>query len=149
MYAFIRRQGAGPEDAQDLTQGFFERLLERGDFKSADQEKGRLRTFLRTAVKHYVVQDWRKRSAEKRGGGAVPLSLDAADARDQLGFFSGSVGHGEVSQYSLGGYSTLTMLTTETKLGQNMTGQMGFKAIRVWRHCVPARPEAHSVITVF
>ena len=84
VYAFIRRQGAGPEDAQDLTQGFFARLLERGDFKSADQEKGKLRTFLLSAVKNHMVQDWRKRAAEKRGGGSVPLSLDAAEDRYAL-----------------------------------------------------------------
>jgi len=80
VYVFIRREGAGPEDAQDLTQGFFARLLERGDFEMADQRLGKLRSYLLGAVKHFMVQDWRRRSAGKRGGGVVPLSLDAAAA---------------------------------------------------------------------
>ncbi len=81
VYAFIRREGAGPEDAQDLAQGFFARLLERGDFKSANQAKGRLRTYLLSAVKHYLVQDWRQRTREKRGGGAAPVALEDAEHR--------------------------------------------------------------------
>ena len=80
MYAFIRRQGAGAEDAEDLTQGFFARLLERGDLLTAEQEKGKLRTFLLAGVKNHMVQDWRHRTAEKRGGSAVALSFDAAAA---------------------------------------------------------------------
>jgi DNA-directed RNA polymerase specialized sigma24 family protein len=84
VYAFIRRQGAGPEDAEDLTQGFFARLLERGDFLSAEQEKGRLRSFLLAGVKNHMVQDWRHRTAEKRGGTSAPLSLNAAEERYAL-----------------------------------------------------------------
>lgn len=68
VYAFIRREGSGPEDAEDLTQGFFAMLLARGDFLSAERDKGRLRTFLLACLKHYMVQDWRYRSAAKRGG---------------------------------------------------------------------------------
>lgn len=84
VYAFIRRQGAGAEDAEDLTQGFFARLLERGDFLTAEQEKGKLRSFLLTGVKNFMVQDWRHRTAEKRGGKAPALSLDAAENRYAL-----------------------------------------------------------------
>lgn len=84
VYAFIRRQGAGPEDAEDLAQSFFARLLARRDLHSAEQEKGKLRSFLLAGVKNFMVQDWRQRTAEKRGGRAVPLSLDAAEERYAL-----------------------------------------------------------------
>jgi DNA-directed RNA polymerase specialized sigma24 family protein len=80
VYAFVRREGMDAEDAQDLTQGFFTRLLARGDFLSVDQAKGKLRTYLLAGVKHFMVQDWRRRTAEKRGGGAQALPLEAAEA---------------------------------------------------------------------
>jgi len=80
VYAFVRREGVGPEDAQDLTQGFFARLLERGDFKSVDRQRGKLRTYLLAAMKYHMVRDWRHRTAIKRGGHAVPVSLDGAAA---------------------------------------------------------------------
>ncbi len=83
VYAFIRRPGAGTEDAEDLTQGFFARLLERGDFLTADQEKGKLRSFLLAGVKNHMVQDWRHRTAEKRGGTASALSFDAITAEQR------------------------------------------------------------------
>ncbi|MDB6071291.1 MAG: hypothetical protein JWL81_2462 [Verrucomicrobiales bacterium] len=77
VYAFVRRQGSGPEDAQDLTQSFFARLLERNDLAGVQQEKGRLRTYLLGAMKNHLIQDWRHRSAQKRGGGHPALPLDA------------------------------------------------------------------------
>ena len=83
IYAFIRREGAGPEDAEDLAQGFFARFLERGDFLSAQQDKGRLRTFLLGSVKNFMIQDWRHRTAEKRGGRLAPISLDAVTAEQR------------------------------------------------------------------
>src|SRR6201985_2337160 len=54
IYSFVRRQGAGPEEAQDLTQGFFALLLERRDLATVRREKGRLRSYLLTALKHFV-----------------------------------------------------------------------------------------------
>ena len=84
VYAYIRRQGAGPDDAQDMTQGFFARLLERGEFSHAEQSKGKLRTFLLARVQNFMVQDWRHRTAQKRGGGQSPLSLDVAEDRYAL-----------------------------------------------------------------
>jgi DNA-directed RNA polymerase specialized sigma24 family protein len=78
VYAFVRRQGSPPEDAQDLTQGFFAMLVQRGDLERVRQEKGRLRTFLLAALKNHLVQDWRHRTAQKRGGGVLPLPLDTA-----------------------------------------------------------------------
>ena len=69
IYSFVRRQGAGPEEAQDLTQGFFALLLERRDLRSVREEKGRLRSYLLTAVKHFLADEHRRapRSSVEKG----------------------------------------------------------------------------------
>jgi RNA polymerase sigma-70 factor (ECF subfamily) len=83
VYAFIRRTGPTPEEAEDLTQGFFARMLQREDLKSADRAKGRLRSFLLAAVKNFTASDWERRSAAKRGGGTQPVSIDAVAAEER------------------------------------------------------------------
>src|SRR5690242_8628727 len=80
IYAFIRRQGHNPHDAQDLTQEFFTRLLERNYLAGANREKGRFRSFLLASVKHFLANEWDKATAQKRGGGRVPISIDTAMA---------------------------------------------------------------------
>jgi len=80
LYAYIRRRGHGAEEAADLTQAFFVRVLEKDFFARADQQRGRLRTFLLTAVQHFLRDDWQKQQRQKRGGGIVPLSIDEAVA---------------------------------------------------------------------
>ena len=57
VYSFVRRQGTGPEEAEDLTQGFFELLLERRDLDSVRKEKGRLRSYLLTSLKHFLASE--------------------------------------------------------------------------------------------
>ncbi len=81
VYSFIRRQGAGPEDAQDLTQGFFAVLLERRDLQAVRREKGRLRSFFLVSVKHFLAKAHRHAVAAKRGEGKPPISLDELLAR--------------------------------------------------------------------
>lgn len=76
VYAFIRRRGQQVDDARDLTQEFFTRLLEKGYLEAADRERGRFRTFLLTAVSHFLSNERERAYAQKRGGGAVTLSLD-------------------------------------------------------------------------
>jgi len=76
LYAFARRGGASPEDAQDLVQSFFEALLEKGYVGQADRERGRFRTFLLAAFRHHASHEREKARAEKRGGGAPILSID-------------------------------------------------------------------------
>jgi RNA polymerase sigma factor (sigma-70 family) len=90
LYEYVRRQGHTPEDAQDLTQEFFARMLARKYFRLADQKRGRFRTFLLTSLKHFLINEWNKANRAKRGGGAKMISLDAeqietrfmAEARD-------------------------------------------------------------------
>ena len=76
LYAFVRRQGRRPHDAQDLTQEFFTRLLEKDYLKSAAREKGRFRTFLLVALKRFLANEWDRQHAQKRGGFAPIVSID-------------------------------------------------------------------------
>jgi len=76
IYSFVRRQGAGPEEAQDLTQGFFALLLERRDLRSVRKEKGRLRSYLLTALKHFLTDEHRRAMAIKRGKGQQLIPLE-------------------------------------------------------------------------
>jgi RNA polymerase sigma factor (sigma-70 family) len=77
LYAYVRRQGHAFADAQDLTQEFFARLLERKYLRLADRNRGRFRTFLLTSLKHFLINEWNKANREKRGGGRQVISLDA------------------------------------------------------------------------
>jgi len=85
IFSFVRRQGAGPEEAQDLTQGFFALLLERRDLNSVRKEKGRLRSYLLSAVKHFLADEWRRAMAIKRGKGERLISLDQLRAEESGG----------------------------------------------------------------
>jgi RNA polymerase sigma factor (sigma-70 family) len=76
LYAYVRRQGHSPPDAQDLTQEFFARLLQKDYLKAAAREKGRFRTFLIVALKRFLANEWDRLRAQKRGGGQPLLSLD-------------------------------------------------------------------------
>src|SRR5206468_10120074 len=66
IYGFVRRRGAGPEEAEDLTQGFFALLLERRDFDTVRKEKGRLRSYLLTSLKHFLTNERKRAMAIKR-----------------------------------------------------------------------------------
>jgi RNA polymerase sigma factor (sigma-70 family) len=83
VYAFIRRRRHSAEDARDLTQEFFATLLEKGYLADADQERGRFRSFLLTAVSRFVAKEREKAAAQKRGGGRQLLSLDFADGESR------------------------------------------------------------------
>jgi RNA polymerase sigma-70 factor (ECF subfamily) len=84
LYAFVRRQGHTPHDAQDLTQEFFARLLEKNWLADVDRAKGRFRSFLLAAMKHFLANEWDKSKALKRGGGVHNfISLDAESAESR------------------------------------------------------------------
>jgi RNA polymerase sigma factor (sigma-70 family) len=86
LYAYVRGRGYGREDAEDLTQGFFARLLEKKWLVAADQEKGRFRSFLLIALKRFLADEWDKARAQKRGGGQtlLPLPFDSGETRFSL-----------------------------------------------------------------
>ena len=83
LYAYVRRCGQSPHDAQDLTQEFFCRLLEKRWLDAADREKGKLRIFLIVALKHFMSNEWRKASAQRRGGGLAPVRFDTSIAESR------------------------------------------------------------------
>lgn len=85
-YAFVRRQGNSPHEAQDLTQGFFARMLERNDFAAIRREKGRFRSYLLTCLKHFLSNERQRARAEKRGSGKVPFALDELMAEERYQF---------------------------------------------------------------
>jgi RNA polymerase sigma-70 factor (ECF subfamily) len=76
LYAYARRVVGDEHEAQDLTQSFFAHLLERQAIAKADRSRGRFRSFLLTALKNFLVNQWNKARAQKRGGGEAQLSLD-------------------------------------------------------------------------
>ena len=79
LYAFVRRRGHAPHDAQDLTQAFFAALLE-GNATMADPAKGKFRSYLLGALKHFLANEWHRANAQKRGGGRTIVEWDALDA---------------------------------------------------------------------
>jgi RNA polymerase sigma-70 factor (ECF subfamily) len=82
IYSFVRRQGVKPEEAKDITQGFFGLILERKDFNSVRREKGRLRSFLLASLKHFMANERRDAATLKRGGGRTLIPLDGIESYD-------------------------------------------------------------------
>ena len=80
LYAYVRRWGARPDDAGDLTQAFLTSLLERQDFKGLSQDRGRFRAFLLASLRHFLANDAARRSSQKRGGGTATVALQSDDA---------------------------------------------------------------------
>lgn len=76
LYAYVRRTGHSPHDAEDLTQEFFARLYEKDYLQAVDREKGRFRTFLLVALKRFLANEWRRAHAQKRGGFQPVVSID-------------------------------------------------------------------------
>jgi RNA polymerase sigma-70 factor (ECF subfamily) len=86
IYGFVRRQGFGPEEAKDLTQGFFAMLLERRDLDAVRKEKGRLRSYLLTSLKHFLTNERNRAMAIKRGAGQQLIPLEDLRERERIGF---------------------------------------------------------------
>jgi RNA polymerase sigma-70 factor (ECF subfamily) len=83
IYSFVRREGRTIEDAQDVTQGFFARLLERRDFDAVRREKGRLRSYLLVSLKHFLSNERQRAMTLKRGEGRTLVSLDEVLTRER------------------------------------------------------------------
>src|ERR1051325_5740852 len=76
LYAFVRRQGYAPEDAADLTQEFFSRLLAAQSLETVEREKGKFRSFLLASIKNLLANEWKRGRRQKRGAGTPLFSLD-------------------------------------------------------------------------
>ena len=83
LYCCVRRHGHSPEDAQDLTQAFFAKLVEKNQIALADPERGRFRTFLLNSLENFLRTEHRNATTQKRGGGQVMISLDTATAEER------------------------------------------------------------------
>jgi RNA polymerase sigma-70 factor (ECF subfamily) len=83
LYAYVRRQGHSQEDAQDLTQEFFARLLERDDLVSVAPERGRFRAWLLAVMKHFLAKEWARAHRIKRGGETPPVSLESVAVEER------------------------------------------------------------------
>ncbi len=86
LYAYVRRRGHNKQDAEDLTQAFFARFLEKNYLSGLSSERGRFRAFLLASLKHFLANEWDKSQAQKRGGGVALISLDwqTADTKFQV-----------------------------------------------------------------
>jgi RNA polymerase sigma-70 factor (ECF subfamily) len=84
LYVFVRRQGQQREDAQDLVQGFFAKLVEKNYLQGLDRDKGRFRSFLLVALKRYMANEWDRMNRQRRGGGRQVISLDAAETEHRF-----------------------------------------------------------------
>src|SRR5947207_4072241 len=82
LYAFVRRQGHSPHDAQDLTQEFFARLLEKNYLSAVDPRNGKFRSFLLAALEHFLAHEWRHAHTPKRGGQLPFVSTAAASTHE-------------------------------------------------------------------
>jgi len=83
LYSYARRMGMTTDDAEDLTQAFFERLLSRNSLALARRERGKLRSFLLHSFNNFATEEWRKRGAQKRGGGRPMIEIDALSAEQR------------------------------------------------------------------
>ena len=83
LYAFVRRQGHGQHDAEDLLQAFFARFLEKHYLEDVDRSRGRFRSFLLAALRHFLADEWDKAMAAKRGGRVQFFSLDSQAAESR------------------------------------------------------------------
>lgn len=95
VFAFVRRRGHSTDEAEDLTQGFFTRLIEKGDLADVDRSRGRFRSFLLSACQHFLANEWDKSRALKRGGARFSVSIDAAAAHGRT---DRALAHGETPE---------------------------------------------------
>ena len=93
LYAYVRRSGQSKENAEDLTQAFFARLLEKNFLDAAEQERGRFRSFLLVALKRFLANEWDSQRAQKRGGEKihVPLDTEMAERKFQTEFAAAGI----------------------------------------------------------
>jgi len=91
LYAFVRRRGLSPAEAEDVIQDFFTHLVSKQALSGLERDGGRFRSFLLRALENFLINEWRRRQAQKRGGGARVLSLDAREAETTVALDS-SVG---------------------------------------------------------
>ena len=83
LYAFVRRRGYERDAARDLTQAFFAKVLEKNYVAAADRDRGRFRSFLLGALKHFLANEWGRENALKRGGGRTHVGIDFVEGEER------------------------------------------------------------------
>jgi len=134
LYSYARRAGHSPPDAEDLTQGFFARLLEKDYLKAAVRDKGRFRTFLLVALKRYLANEWDRQHAQKRGGFAtvVPIDQQLAESR-----FASEPVHNLAPDLLFDRQWAMTLLErTMTQLQQEYAASGRAELFDYLRHCL-------------
>src|SRR5687767_1431555 len=107
VFAFVRHRGHAADEAQDLTQSFFTRLIEKRDLAAADPDRGRFRTFILTACQHFLLNERDRSMAVKRGGGRTPIPIDIAMAE---GRYQHSIAHAKTPEHLYERQWCLTLL---------------------------------------
>lgn len=131
IYGFARRRGHSPADAEDLAQGFFARLLDENLFAKADISTGKLRSFLLGAFQRHQREEWRKATAEKRGGGQALVSIDCDDSEAAFQAEDPSVLSPEVAFEKQCAMALLAEAMTRLATEQNAAGKgQAFELLR-------------------
>lgn len=131
IYSYLRRRGKSSQDAEDLTQSFFLKLLERGGIARARADRGKFRTFLLTSLQNFLADEYDRANALKRGGANAAVSLDAGDVEQRL---ARELAHDESPERLFDRNWAETLIERAlTRLEQHMTGSVGperFAALR-------------------
>ena len=126
LYTFVRRRGYSPSDAQDFVQGFFAHLLEKNTLSRADQEKGKLRTFLLGALQNYLLKQHERMGAIKRGGGKQIVSFD-----DQL-IDAEAAMHATMHLNEVSSYDTAWASSVVSRAWKNVRDRFADEGKREW-----------------
>jgi DNA-directed RNA polymerase specialized sigma24 family protein len=150
LYAFVRRQGYAPDEAEDLTQAFFERALEKDYLGNVvGPEKGKFRTFLLVCLKRFLANEWDRARALKRGGGRTHLPIGPAELEDAEGRYAQEPAHELTAEKLYDRRWALTVLhgaltRTEQELRQAGKGKLfdALKQYLVAEHNAPSYADA-------
>lgn len=133
LYAHVRRRGHDHHNAEDLTQEFFAQLIDHAWLNSVAPEKGRFRTFLLTALDHFLANDWRRRQTLKRGGGRVVVSLEESGS-DENRFSRDSTSETQPEQAFDSLWATTVLDQAVARLQQEFSVRGKSAHFEEWKH---------------
>lgn len=146
LYAYLRRKGHSPEDSQDLVQEFFARLLEKDLLAKADRNLGKFRSFLLGCLENFLLNEWQKSRAAKRGSGQTPISLDEVDAEERYRMESAT----EETPATLyeKSWARVVLDTAQRRLRQEYESSGQSSRYEKLRDLLTARPDAESYASI-
>jgi RNA polymerase sigma-70 factor (ECF subfamily) len=144
LYAYVRRRGYGPEDAQDLTQEFFARLLSKQWVGMADPGRGRFRSFLLAALNHFLANEWHRGQSAKRGGAHPHLSFDTAGA-EQI-YAREPSREGNPQEIYERNWALLFLEHVRSRLREEYAAQGRASHFELWESFLPGRKSSLSYI---